>query len=155
MLSSGMPTRDSGTLPEATSPWIISNIRSIMIVSGTLTATMVYAAIAPESALRSTFGETLEGPLAHVVVRNWGALIALVGGMLIYGAFTPHTRALVLIVAGLSKATFIALVLSHGPRYLGHQAGVAVAIDAAMIALFAWYLYSMRTARPPAPLVTT
>jgi hypothetical protein len=52
---------------------------------GALTCTMVYAAIAPQAALRSTFGTTLEGPLAEVLVRNWGALIALVGAMLIRG----------------------------------------------------------------------
>src|SRR6266545_2140013 len=53
---------------------IIANIRWIMIVSGVLTATMIYAAIATEAALQSTFGETLDGPLARIVVRNWGAL---------------------------------------------------------------------------------
>src|SRR3954466_13798439 len=57
--------------------WILSNIRWIMIVSGALTTTMIYAAIAPEAALQSTFGESLHGPVADIVVRNWGALIAL------------------------------------------------------------------------------
>ena len=40
-------------------PWIVANIHRLMIVSGVLTLTMVYAAIAPEAALRSTFGESL------------------------------------------------------------------------------------------------
>ena len=57
--------------------WIVAKIKSIMLVSGALTCTMPYAALAPQAALRSTFGETLEGPLAEIVVRNWGALIAL------------------------------------------------------------------------------
>ena len=61
-----------------------------MFVSGALTLTLLYAAIAPEAALRSTFGESMEGPVADVVVRNWGALIALMGAMLIYGA--PNRR---------------------------------------------------------------
>jgi hypothetical protein len=51
-------------------------------------------------------------------------------------AFNPPQRALVLIVAGASKVTFIALVLSEGTRYLSHQAGVAVAIDSVMVVLF-------------------
>lgn len=122
--------------------WIRSNIRWIMIVSGLLTATMLYAAIAPFEALQSSFGETLDGPLAELVVRNWGALIGLVGGMLIYGAFHPETRPVVLTVAGASKLMFIALVLSQGERYLGHQAGVAVVVDSVMVLLFGWYLLS-------------
>jgi hypothetical protein len=120
--------------------WIVVGIKWIMVVSGILTATMIYAAIAPEAALQSTFGETLDEPVAKIIVRNWGALIALVRGMLIYGAFRPAVRSLVLIVAGASKAIFIALVLSQGTRYLGQQAGVAVGIDSVMIVLFAWYL---------------
>jgi hypothetical protein len=126
-------------------PWIVGNIRWVMIASGALTATMVYAALAPQAALESTFGETLTGPLANIVVRTWGALIALVGAMLIYGAFTPPVRPLVLTVASVSKAFFIALVLAEGSRYLG-RAGLAVAIDSVMIVLFAWYLLARRAA---------
>lgn len=124
--------------------WIVTKIRWVMILSGALTATMVYAAVAPQAALNSTFGETLDGPLAEIVVRNWGALIALVGAMLIYGAFDRPSRSLILTVAGASKATFIALVLWQGDRYLGQQAGIAVAIDLAMLVLFVWYLLAAR-----------
>jgi len=124
--------------------WILARIKWIMLVSGALTCTMLYAAIAPQAALRSTFGETLEGSLAEIIVRNWGALIALVGAMLIYGAYNPLGRPLILTVAGLSKLIFIGLVLSHGRQYLGHQAGPAVVIDLVMVALFIGYLVGVR-----------
>jgi hypothetical protein len=126
--------------------WIVHQMRWIMMVSGVLTATMIQAAIAPDAALESNFGETVSGPLAYLVVRNWSALIALIGAMLIYGAFNPIHRPLVLVVAGLSKLTFIGLVLSEGTRYLGYQAGMAIAIDSVMVLLFAWYLIKMRSA---------
>lgn len=124
--------------------WIAANIHRLMIVSGVLTLTMIYAAFAPEAALRSTFGESISGPVADVVVRNWGALIALIGGMLIYGARNPPVRPMVLTVAGASKAIFAALVLSHGGRFLGYQAGIAVAIDLMWVLLFASYLLAVR-----------
>jgi hypothetical protein len=124
--------------------WIIANMKSIMLVSGTLTCTMLYAAISPQAALRSTFGETLEGPLAEIVVRNWGALIALVGAMLIYGAYDPPGRPLILTVASLSKLIFIGLVLFHGSQYLGRQAGVSIVIDLIIVALFISYLFGVR-----------
>ena len=69
--------------------WITTRIKPVMLIAGLLTSTMLYAAIAPEAALQSTFGESLTGPVAEIVVRNWGALIALVGMMLIYGAYDP------------------------------------------------------------------
>ena len=124
--------------------FIVGKIKWIMLVSGVLTCTMIYAAIAPQAALQGTFGETLQGPLAEVVVRNWGALITVVGAMLIYGAYHPPSRRLVLIVAGVTKLVFILLVLSQGSRYLGQQAGIAVAIDAVWVVLFAAYLMATR-----------
>jgi hypothetical protein len=124
--------------------WIVAKFKWIMLVSGALTFTMLYAAIAPQAALRSTFGATLEGPLAEIVVRNWGALIALVGAMLIYGAYRPSSRPLILTVAGLSKLVFIGLVLTYGRQFLGRQAGVAIVIDLAMVALFVGYLIQVR-----------
>jgi hypothetical protein len=108
--------------------WVVAGMKWVMLLSGALTCTMVYATVAPQAALRSTFGETLEGPPAEIVVRNWGALIALVGAMLIYGAFNPRSRPLILTVAGVSKLIFITLILVYGRQYLGQQAGVAITI---------------------------
>jgi len=90
--------------------WIVAQMKWIMLVSGVLTCTMLQAAIAPQAALKSMFGDSIEGPLAEIIVRNWAALIGLIGAMLIYGAFHPTVRPLVLTIAGLSKVTFIGLV---------------------------------------------
>jgi len=128
--------------------WVVANFRWIMLVSGALTCTMLYAAIAPRAALRSTFGDTLEGPIAQIIVRNWGALIALVGAMLIYGAFNPTARPLILTVAGLSKVTFAGLVLAYGTQYLGGRAGLAIVVDLVMVALFVSYLFGVCRGRP-------
>jgi cbb3-type cytochrome oxidase subunit 1 len=130
--------------------WIIRNIHRVMLVSGILTLTMVYAALAPEAALQSNFGESLDGPVADLVVRNWGALIGLMGAMLIYAANKPDLRPLALAVAGASKAIFIALVLSHGSRFLAYQAGVAIIVDLVWVVVFAMYLLAARRARVPA-----
>jgi hypothetical protein len=126
--------------------WIVRSMKWIMLVSGALTTTMLYAALDPEAALHSNFGEALHGPLAQVVVRNWGALIGLVGLMLMYGAFNAAARPLILTVAGASKLVFITLVLSHGERYLGQQVAVAVAVDLVMVLLYGWYLLAVRGA---------
>ena len=126
---------------------VVANIKWIMLASGVLTCTMIYAAIAPHAALRGTFGETLEGPLAEVVVRNWGVLITLIGATLIYGAYHAAVRPLVLAVAAASKFVFILLVLAQGSRYLGQQAGIAIALDAVWVVLFALYLAATRTPR--------
>jgi hypothetical protein len=129
--------------------WIVLRIKGVMLTAGVLTSTMLYAAVAPRAALQSTFGEELNGPVAEIVVRNWGALIGLIGAMLLYGAYHPSSRSLVLTVAGLSKVVFIGLVLSQGARYLRHQAGLAVVIDSIFVLLFAGFLIGSRTSSAP------
>ncbi len=126
--------------------WIAKALKWIMLVSGVLTCTMLYAAIDPQGALRQTFGTTLEGPLANIVVRNWGVLITLVGALLIYGAYRPASRPLVLVVAIVSKLVFIGLVLVYGQAYLG-TAGLAIGFDLVVVGLFIVALVQMR--KPP------
>lgn len=111
-------------------------LKWLMLVSGVLTCIMIYAAIAPQAALRANFGSTLEGPAAEIVERNWGALIALMGLMLIYGAFVETARRLVLSVAVLSTATFVALVLTLGRELLACQVSTAVVVDAIWVIVF-------------------
>jgi hypothetical protein len=97
-------------------PWIVKYMHWIMLISGALTATMIQAAISPEGSIQAYFGAQVTDPAGQLVVRNWGILIGLMGAMLIYGAFSPSNRPLILLVAGTSKLAFIALVLSHGAR---------------------------------------
>ena len=124
--------------------WVFARIKWVMLVSGALTCTMVYAVIAPQAALQSMFGEGLQGPIAEIVVRNWGALITLVGAMLIYGAFNAPSRRLVLSIAALSKLIFIGLVLVHGTQYIGQQVGIAIGVDLVMVRVSVSYLVATR-----------
>ena len=126
------------------------SIKWIMLVCGLLTCSMFYAAVAPDAALRSNFGQTIEGPVAQIVVRNWGALIGLMGLLLIYGAFREPARRLALLFVGASKVVFIGLVLGLGQEFLQFQVGVAVVVDTIMVVLFAAYLVSTRPSAAPA-----
>ena len=95
--------------------FVVTQFKWIMLIGGVVTLTMLQAAIAPCAALRSLLGDEPQGPLALLLARNWGVLIALTGAMLIWGAFHPEVRPLVLIVA-------------------------ALLIDATLVAMFAIYL---------------
>jgi len=120
----------------------------IMLIAGLLTCTMLYTAVEPTAALQANFGESLEGPVAQIVVRSWGFVIGLVGLMLIYGAFDQATRRMALVVAGLSKIAYVSLVLVHGPHLLQYKVGVSVVVDALMIGLFALCLLASRNDAP-------
>jgi hypothetical protein len=102
--------------------------------------------IAPSAGLQLMFGESLHGPLAGIIVRNWAALITIVGAMLIYGAYVPSSRGLVLIVASVSKAMFAGLILSTGTQYLS-KAGISIAFDSILIIVFCMYFLGVRRER--------
>ncbi|MEL6871013.1 MAG: hypothetical protein AAFO81_14530 [Pseudomonadota bacterium] len=78
--------------------------------------------------MKNTFGESLSGPIANIVVRNWGALISLIGLMLIYAAFNPASRKLVASVAATSKFIWCGLVVIFGSQYLS-TAGIVISFD--------------------------
>ena len=124
------------------SSFVTSQISWIMLISGLSTVTMFYAFVAPQAALQSMFGDQLDGPLAEVVVRNWAALITLIGVMLIWGSFHTDGRFIVVLVAALSKLTFVALVLINMARPLKQQLLVAIVADIFFVLLFAVYLLS-------------
>lgn len=119
----------------------VTNFKWIMLASGLLTCTMLQALVWPQASLRSNFGQTMDLPLAEMIVRNWGALIGLIGIMLIYGAFVEPVRRFVLVIAGCSKLMFILLVLSARENYLGFSAGPAIIIDSIMVAFYIVYLF--------------
>lgn len=120
--------------------FFVEKFKWVMLVCGLLTCTMFLGFVSPRVSLESNFGETLSGPLAEMIVRNWSALIGMVGIMLIYGAFRPAVRNFALVIAGISKLIFVGLVLACGRQYLGHGVGIAVVADVIMVTLFAAYL---------------
>ncbi len=114
-----------------------TKIKLIMLITGIITCSMSYAIIFPNEALISMFGVSLSGiPLAGIIVRSWGALVTLVGGLLIYGAFKPYSRSLILFIAGISKLVFILLLLIYGREYFPKTTSLIV-IDSIAVILYA------------------
>ena len=119
--------------------FVARHIKWIMLIGGLLTCTMLLAAAAPHTALQTTFGPDFEGAAVEIVVRNWGALIALVGAMLIYAAFNPPVRGMAAAAAIASKMVFIGLVLTIG-RDFAAKAAVPLVVDGVMVILLLAYL---------------
>ncbi|MDP3491941.1 MAG: hypothetical protein Q8R82_02425 [Hyphomonadaceae bacterium] len=117
---------------------LIDNMQWVLLVCGLLTFSMIQAVIVPRSTKRTYFGESPDNKTTDLLVRNWGALIAAGGLLLIYAGFNPGIRPPVLIFIGAGKLVFIALVMTTGNPT--NQARLAVILDSLMVALFAAYL---------------
>jgi len=120
------------------------NIKWIMLVSGLLTCTMLQAVFAPEAAVENLFGESLQGPLANMIVRSWGVLITLIGLMLIYGAFNSKNRKFVAVIAASSKVAYVILVIYLGNPYLNKAAFVVGFDSMVSITLFIFVFTSRK-----------
>ena len=119
--------------------WIVQNIDWVLIVSGLLTCSMISMALAPRFAMRSTFGEVAEGPVANLIARSWGAMIFASGLMLIYAAWHEEVRLPILLFSIAGKLGFVALVLAE-PRFHRQSAMIAALGDLIIVALLSWYL---------------
>ena len=122
--------------------WVVDHIQAILVVCGLLTASMLQFTLMPGRAARSTFGETVEGALGDVVIRGWGLLIALTGGMLLWAAFHPETRTLAIGVALISKVFYMGQLIARRGRFLKGMAGMTVLIDLVMAALLATWMWA-------------
>lgn len=118
---------------------ITSNIKPILVVTGTLTASMLAQFLAPSWMLRHTFGEVPSGPVGFLVARHWGLLLFCVGALLVYSAFHPTLREPAVVLASVEKAGFVACVFGTSLRHRP-MASIMAAGDAIMTLLFVLYL---------------
>jgi hypothetical protein len=119
---------------------LVDNMQWVLLVCGLLTLSMIQAVFAPRATMRAYFGETPDSKAADLLMRNWGMLVAAGGALLVYAASTPEARPVALVFTGLTKLSFISLVLMAGGSFLKKQAGLAIVIDGIMVVLFAAYL---------------
>ena len=124
--------------------WIVAKIKWIMLLAGLISCSAIWGAFQPKDALDYMFDKTLKGALADVIVRDWAVLLTLVGGMLIYGAFQVQHRIPVLVIACVSKLTFLGLMIGYGRDYFEEHVGYAVAAEVLMVGVFIAFLIGMR-----------
>ncbi len=120
------------------------SIKWIMLVIGLITCSMILVAVSPQQGLMNTFGASLDGDLASIVTQSWGMLITITGGLLIYGAFSPEHRKLVIVAACVSKVWFVYLVLSRGQAYMD-SAITAVVFDSVAVVVLLAYLFTSKS----------
>jgi uncharacterized membrane protein YozB (DUF420 family) len=118
---------------------ITANIKWILIITGAVTMTMLYAAIAPQAAMMQSFGATLEGPLAEVIVRSWGMMVTLIGAMLILSAFRPKYRRMMMTAAAFGKAFLIIMILIQGGAIMAASMPVVI-FDGLVVLIYAAYV---------------
>ncbi|MDN5517162.1 MAG: hypothetical protein L0G82_18140 [Pseudomonas sp.] len=123
--------------------FIARNFRWLMLLSGALTVTMFYGLFAPQAALQAMFGASFDGPLQSLLIRSWSALVGLMGVLLIYGALSPKHRVFCAVIAALSKAIFVSLLLLYGQDYLS-KAAPAIALDLLVIAVTLLFLLAVQ-----------
>jgi hypothetical protein len=107
----------------------------ILIVTGVATAGVLALVVAPVPMMKAVFGQAPASPLGPLIVRHWGLLVFMVGGLLVYAAYCSEIRVPTLIVAVVEKAAFVAGVLTSPFRWRRTAMVLALA-DAGMATLY-------------------
>jgi hypothetical protein len=118
---------------------ITSNVGSILIITGALTASALALFVAPLWVTRRAFGETPPGPVNLAIARHWGLLLFCVGALLVYAAFHPAVRVPTVVLAAVEKAGFVACILGTSLRQRPIPLTLAIG-DAVMVSLYVLYL---------------
>ena len=112
-----------------------AQVELILLITGLATAGAAALALAPVPVMRLIFGQSPADPLGRNIVRHWGLLIFLVGGLIVYAAYHPEIRVPTLIVGVVEKAALVIGILISPLR--GRPAALVVALaDAGMAALY-------------------
>ena len=125
--------------PTAKSPLYM---RIILLVTGCLNLLMIAALLSPHQAMEAMFGVTGElNPAMEIMVRSWGALVVMLGVLLLAAAFYSALVITALLFAGSSKLVFVLLCLLLGQEYLDHLQ-ITLVIDVVTIVIFIWLIFN-------------
>lgn len=125
---------------------IVEWIKWVLLITGIITAGLVSFYIAPGPMMRIGLGFETDRKDLLSIVRHWGLLIGLVGGLLIWAAFEPDLRMAAMLVAGLEKLGMIAVVITHRKESWTQKMWPAVIFDTICVILYAWWMLAMHAA---------
>ncbi len=118
---------------------LAGHIELILLITGLATAGAVIVFVAPSTMMKTLFGQAPSDPLSLLIIRHWGLLVCLVGGLLIYSAYHGEIRVPTLVVSIAEKAVLVIGMLFSPFRRRPVVAVVALA-DAGMAAVYLLYL---------------
>jgi hypothetical protein len=120
---------------------LTDHIQGILLITGGLTATLVAGVVAPGLVLRVLFLRDSPSPGEKLAIRHWSLLIALFGVSIVYAAYQPSVRSLVLTGASVEKLGIGAFVATSPARNL--RLGLVAGADAIMGLLYVSYLVGL------------
>jgi hypothetical protein len=118
---------------------IADHIDTILVVTGVLTAAAVVGFVFPRPFLAVLVGMSTDDARTIVIVRHWGLLIGLIGGLLIYAAYHTEARTPVMCVAIIEKLALAAIAIAS-PLRRRPLTMTIVGADVVMALLFLMFL---------------
>jgi hypothetical protein len=120
---------------------LAEHIQLILVITGAATGAVIVLFLAPVRVMKVVFGQVPSDALSVLIVRHWGLLVALIGGLLIYAAYHAEIRIPTLIAAVVEKlALVVGLILSpvrQRPTVLA-----MILADTGMATVYLFYLAS-------------
>lgn len=117
---------------------VTEHIHTILLVTGIITCSLVVGVFAPGVVLRYCFFEDRPSATQTLMVQHWFLVVALIGSLIVYAAFDPAVRTVVLTAAVVEKFSIGALVAVSRAR--NWRLAFIASVDAVMGLLYVSYL---------------
>jgi hypothetical protein len=117
---------------------ITQYIEIILLISGIFTALAIAIFFFPARFYKAVFNLEAVPAVYIFIARHWGAVISLIGFLMIYAAYNQEVRDAVIFAASVGKIVFSGLVMFSPLRKSRVFIRLAT-FDAVIVALFAFY----------------
>ena len=117
---------------------IAEHIDTILLVTGIFTCLIVVGFLFPRRLLRILFNMEQASAGVLLMFRHWSLVIFLIGGLLVYAAYSPAVRPAALVVAIVEKFAIGGLVAVSPARNM--RLALVAGGDAIMASIYLLYL---------------
>ncbi len=119
---------------------ITQHISTVLWITGAVTMLPLLQLFLPATFLK-IFNQTgIRDDVGMMFARHWGALVFVLGGLLVYAASHPEIRGPVIAAALIEKAVLVLLILANVRKPFGKGFVVTALFDGACCVIYGLYL---------------
>ena len=119
---------------------ITQHISSILWITGIVTMLPLLQLFFPATFLKIFNQTEIRDDVGMMFARHWGALVFVLGGLLVYAASHAEIRGPVIAAALIEKAVLVLLIITNLRQPFGNGFIVTALFDGACCVIYATYL---------------
>ena len=122
---------------------ITQHISTILWITGIVTMLPILQLFFPATFLKILNQTEIRDELGMMFARHWGALVFVLGGLLVYAASHPELRGPIIAAALIEKAALVLLIIINLRQPFCKGFVLTAVFDGACCVIYALYLFGL------------